>query len=310
MTRHGSATASIGRLTGLLLMLSAAPTLHGLDVAPMENVEVRAERMTVQLREREWLLMRPREAVGETPAPLLVMLHFLNGLNVEMANLTGVAALVRLTGVWVAVPQAIGGRWDAGTALSLGKPYSDVRFLEAMIDDLAARYPLDLSRVYMAGYSNGALMAEHFACQRPERLAGLGLIASTSPTSTVPSCAPARGVPLVMFHGDEDEVVPYDGSLIRRSAPETAAVWAERLGCGGATQVENLPVRINDGTDVFVERFTACADGEVALFTIEGGGHTYPGALGFSPELGRATQNLNATIELWRFFERFSRAQE
>lgn len=286
-----------------------APAAAALDVSSTENVEVSTERMVVDLRRREVLLIRPREPANE-PAPLVVMLHFLNGLHVEMANLSGAAALVRDTGAWVALPLAINGRWNTPQSITVAKLSSDVRFLETMIDELAARHPVDTSRVYMTGYSNGAMMTEYFACQRPQRLAAFGLVGSTTLRSRLPPCAPQRSVPLVMVHGTEDTVVPYDGNLARFSAPETAQRWADLAGCAGAPARTDLPQRIDDGTSVFVERYTDCAEGGVEFFTVTGGGHTWPGALGFSPDLGRVSQNLSATAAMWNFFQQFSRPQE
>jgi polyhydroxybutyrate depolymerase len=44
----------------------------------------------------------------------------------------------------------------------------------------------------------------------------------------------------------------------------------------------------------------------VVLYVIEGGGHTWPGALD-RPGLGRITQSVNATELIWRFFEEHPR---
>lgn len=293
-------------------LLAGAPLLSATgagaaDLEPFERVELRREQATIQLREREWLLLSPRTPQPE-PAPLLVLLHFLNGLPVEMANLTAVARLVRDHGAWVVLPQALGGRWKNGPVITAGKTGDDLVFLDQLIERLLTEHPLDPDRVYMAGYSNGALMAEYYACNRPDRLAAMGFVASTSDLTTLPVCAPAAGVPLLMIHGTEDPVVPYEGSAIRRSAPATAAFWAQALGCAATPVMLPFAEGQDPRTTLDYRRHEHCARGSVDLLTVIGGGHTYPGTLDFSPSLGVVSQDLDATDLLWGYFAPLSRA--
>ena len=56
--------------------------------------------------------------------------------------------------------------------------------------------------------------------------------------------------------------------------------------------------------DVRRREYRGCADdADVVFYTIEGGGHTWPGGPPF-PEwlLGKTTQNIDATREMWAFF--------
>jgi polyhydroxybutyrate depolymerase len=56
--------------------------------------------------------------------------------------------------------------------------------------------------------------------------------------------------------------------------------------------------------DVTRLEYTGCADdASVLLYTIEGGGHTWPGG-GPLPEwfAGRTSHGVNASLEAWRFF--------
>jgi polyhydroxybutyrate depolymerase len=54
-------------------------------------------------------------------------------------------------------------------------------------------------------------------------------------------------------------------------------------------------------------RHSKCAAGsEVTLFTVEGGGHTWPGGKKYLPErfIGKTSQDLDASQEIWTFFSR------
>jgi polyhydroxybutyrate depolymerase len=52
-------------------------------------------------------------------------------------------------------------------------------------------------------------------------------------------------------------------------------------------------------------RYKNCAkDAEVSFYTIQGGGHSWPGG-GYLPEflVGATTQDMDATRVMWNFFE-------
>ena len=56
--------------------------------------------------------------------------------------------------------------------------------------------------------------------------------------------------------------------------------------------------------DVTRRAYTDCAgDAAVVLYTIRGGGHTWPGGTPM-PEwfVGRTSRSINATSEMWEFF--------
>ena len=57
-----------------------------------------------------------------------------------------------------------------------------------------------------------------------------------------------------------------------------------------------------DAEDVLQETWENCAEGaEVTLLSLEGGGHTWPGAP-LSVGLGSTSQHINATDVIWDFF--------
>jgi polyhydroxybutyrate depolymerase len=69
-----------------------------------------------------------------------------------------------------------------------------------------------------------------------------------------------------------------------------------------------LPTPVADGTTIQLDSYDSCpANRGAALFTIHGGGHTWPGVLDFVPVAGITTQNLRANRAMWDFFKEFSR---
>ena len=112
-------------------------------------------------------------------APLVVMLHggFGNGAQAERAYHWDSEA--DNGHFLVAYPDGLNRAWNAGTCC--GEPArantDDVGFLTAMVGAIGQQIPLDRTRIYVTGMSNGAMMALRFiagpaACaSRPSRSA-------------------------------------------------------------------------------------------------------------------------------------------
>ncbi|MEV0617467.1 hypothetical protein AB0I81_29385 [Nonomuraea sp. NPDC050404] len=139
-------------------------------------------------------------------------------------------------------------------------------------------------------------------------------VATTAPGSTATAAATTTtaATSIVAFHGTDDRVVPYRGGHPLRDATgdlrtladlivldpveRAAAGWADRLGCTGRT-IAALPgqVRLRD--------WKTCPGGTtLRLYTIDGGGHTWPGAAEM-PWLGRTTRDLDATALILDTFD-------
>ena len=317
--------------TGMLRLLAPAIFCLGLSapaaatsVVAVENVRAFQETISHQNSNRTVLVLRPEVATGSTPPPVFVLLHFLDGSSSEMANLIEISKLVRDRGAWVLLPQAIEGNWNhtPNLADSLGglgaidlhaglvgfSAVDDVGFLAKMIDTLTARHGLDARRVYMGGYSNGALMTVRFACERPEKIAGGAVVGATMRNTQAPKCMPARAVPMLYINGTADQVAPYAGGPTSLSADAALALWVQANGCNPTPQTSTLPDTTPDGTTTQRRAWRGCAEGVgVDHYTVQNGGHTWPGTIDFTPSLGKASQDFQATDVIWDFFMQYSR---
>jgi len=92
------------------------------------------------------------------------------------------------------------------------------------------------------------------------------------------------------------------------SVDETVGLWARLNGCPAALRRFNLaPIDPADPTRVRRTTSGPCRlESEVALYTIEGGGHTWPGTAPLAI-LGPTSRQINATQVIWEFFERHPR---
>ena len=114
-----------------------------------------------------------------------------------------------------------------------------------------------------------------------------------------------------MFQGTLDRLIPYDGGdlSLRRGrvlpATTTASLFAHVNGCSDTPVEAAEPDTVTDGTRVRRSTYPGCHDGrDVVLFTIEGGGHTWPGGPPVGRSVGRVTRDLDATRVMLDFFDR------
>lgn len=274
---------------------------------------------------RRYVLHRPPTCPADRPHPIVVMLDGRGGTPWTAIKSTGWNAHADTHGFLVAYPEATRvdpkgplhfmdnpQMWNAGLGSSDAErpPVDDVSFLRAALDDLVAHRAVDPNRMYMTGFSNGASMTFRFAVEAGERLAAIGTVSGHYRAG---SGAPAKPVPLAHFFGKLDPLSPFDGGMIelpwrktewRPAARDSALAWAQRLGWpADASQRET-----HDG--LTVERWGEPGDPREVVFTaIHDLGHVWPGGHRLLPELlvGKTSDRLSATAELWSFFKRHTR---
>lgn len=190
------------------------------------------------------------------------------------------------------------------------KNVDDVQFARDLIADVGRTVSVDAKRVYATGYSNGAIMSHRLACELSDRITAIASVAGPIGVST---CRTSRPVPVLVIHGTADEFAPYQGGAKKAlvgsdvhqypSVADTVKGWVERNRCTGAPQVT-----LKKGA-VTCETHGQCAGGSaVALCTIVGGGHTWPGGNTTLPEsrLGPINRDISASDVIWEFLSRFS----
>lgn len=81
--------------------------------------------------------------------------------------------------------------------------------LDALLEEVTERYAVDPDRIYLTGLSMGGYGAWHLAMEFPHRFAA---IAPISGGATITGACTLRHLPVWVFHGALDEVVPVSRS--------------------------------------------------------------------------------------------------
>ncbi|MGW1885693.1 alpha/beta hydrolase family esterase [Streptomyces sp. NPDC001970] len=126
------------------------------------------EQVRVDGGTREYLLHRPGTNGGGRK-PLVIAFHGRGSTASGMRETSGLDKAAGARDMLIACPEGLRRGWGAGTAVTGQRPDpdADVRFTEALVDQLVRTGQADPERVYVVGFSNGGSMALRVAAQRP-----------------------------------------------------------------------------------------------------------------------------------------------
>lgn len=289
----------------------AAPTAGEEATIPSSStahpIETGVSHQTLEFDglERSYRQFVPSGVADGAHLPLVVALHGGLGSGDQFAAASNFETLAQSSGFVVVFPDGLDRTWNAGTCCgqSVKKNTDDVGFLAALITELTKTAPIDADRVFVAGHSNGAMMAFRFGCERADLVKAIAPVAGSL---EIPECKPSRGVSLLAIHGDADQNHPIDGGVgsrsiagvSYRSMQDTLAMWTKAMGCDGN------PAQSVDGA-LTTTTWKGCADGARAEFVvIAGADHPWPGGkAGVPGRSGEPSKELDATKAVWNFFE-------
>lgn len=110
--------------------------------------------------------------------------------------------------------------------------------LPALLEEVAGAYRIDLSRVYLTGYSMGGYGAWSQVSQHPELFAAAAPIAGGGDPASI--CR-ARDVPIRAYHGDRDDVIAHDRSVVMVDALSACGGDAELITLEGVDHGSWIP---------------------------------------------------------------------
>lgn len=258
----------------------------------------------------------PPRFPGGHPAGLLLVLHGGGGSGAQIERHTGFSALADREGFVAVYPDALDRNWNDGRAVAAipaqQANVDDVGFLSALLGGLIREFAVDPRRVYVAGASNGAFMSQRLAAEVSDKVAAIAPVIGGMALPVRDRFAPRMPVSVLLINGTDDPLVPYRGGPVARTrgetigAPEIITLWTTHNKCSGDPETVLLAdTDPTDGTRVRRTTYARCAGGSVVtLYTIDGGGHTWPGGVQYLPRavIGRTSRDIEATPLIWQFF--------
>jgi len=211
-------------------------------------------------------------------------------------------------GFIVVYPNSIPPRWNSGLIDMEEPDVDDVGFISALIDTLEATYDIDMNRVYCGGGFNGARMTHKLICQIGYRFAAGAAVIATIVNNTAANCNLTRSIPILMCHGTDDPVVPWDGSRPGVYSPEqTLNFWIQKNECILPADTIALPdIDPSDSCTVEKISYTDCSgETQILFYKVINGGHSWPGAC-CDYDWGEYTnRDINMNVEIWNFAKNY-----
>lgn len=305
--RIGFITAAVTGVTALAPAYGAEASVSNAAprVVKQKKIKFGRSRHTMMLDGlfRAYYLHIPKSFSREKRVPLIIVLH--GGLgdarSAEWDSIMSKQA--DKDNFVVAYPNGHLRTWNAGQCCGIARAQNvnDVNYIRTLIKKLHVDLNIDPDRVYVAGLSNGGMMAYRLASELSDVIAAVAPVEGCMYEQPEEFTGP---VSVIAFHGKSDTVVKYDGGtgwvgtyqLKATPVQPTIAYWTKRNQC------DTTPIREED-ENLVKEVYRNGKNGtEVCLYTIKDGGHAWPGGRRASFVFDRPSKCVSATEVMCQFF--------
>jgi polyhydroxybutyrate depolymerase len=238
----------------------------------------------------------PRTYRSRRPTPLILLFYGFDSDPAQFSALTHLPARGSADGYLVAVPHTQSGESE----WQFSGHGTDASFVDALVGSLERRYCVDRNAIFAAGFSAGAAFTIAYSCAHQHQIAAIATVAVEFQLGCT------RPMSILAFHGTDDPLVPYDNGAVGLSLPGVK-VRGTLLNMGDWARLDHCRTslrRAQVGSQVIRRQWAGCADGTtVVLYTILGGGHSWPGA-DPAKAVGLTTEQVSATAQTLSFFSR------
>lgn len=163
----------------------------------------------------------PRDSAPGAPEkpPLLLLLHGVGSNERDLFSLAGLLdprfRIVSLRAPLVHGPDSFA--WfdvqflPSGNVINAEQLRASRDLIARVIGEAVAAYDADAARVYLLGFSQGAIMSLAVALSQPALVAGIVPLSGRIPAEVHPWIAPSgdlTGLPILLVHGRADSVIP------------------------------------------------------------------------------------------------------
>ena len=258
------------------------------------------------LGNREYIYYHASSA--PTNCPLVLVCHGYSGTAQGIMDYSQFNALAEEFGFAVCYPQGtLDGSnttfFNVGYDFQNNQTVDDVAFVEELIDSLQAMHSLSEQDVFCTGMSNGGDFSYMLACQASETFKAIAPVAGMIMQDIMDDCNPVNEVSILEIHGTQDNVTYWQGDPNNNdgwgaypSIPNTIDFFTNMFGLTALSSAVFPDIDPTDGSTVNSDKYSqfgSCT--QVWLYTVNDGGHDWPGAWG--------NMDISASREAWLFFE-------
>ena len=281
-------------------------SIPGNDLNPVNETCVDTSRngvdkcdLTHDNRNRFYYLYVPDNLDTNQSIPILFAFHGYGSSALRHLGYTNYIPIADRNNFIVVYPQGeststLSAHWNVGGWTSKS-PVKDLEFVETVIDLLKDKLPLDETRIYSSGMSNGGYMGYHLACNLSNKFAAIASVTGSMTTSTYDNCSPSHPTPILQIHGLLDFVVPYNGNSGSKSIPDVMNYWSNYSSCN--SEPDTL-IKYDNYALIRYETYVNCLnDVNIKLILHPTMDHTWPTI---------NSHNISASNEIWDFVSQYN----
>ena len=217
-------------LLGIVILLGCVRGGTGrADTAQPERTSSGDHNITIRVGEldRHYTVHVPPGYNGKTSVPVVIMLHGGGGTGKAAATETGWGAKADKAGFLAVFPDAMPPDptkpsrfrgnpqlWNDGSDRFYPgqKAPDDIGFVNAMLDEMIARFAVDQRQIFVTGFSNGASMSFRIGAELSNRIAAIAPVAGAL---WLEPLRLERPVSMIYITGTADPLNPIEGGVPR-----------------------------------------------------------------------------------------------
>ncbi len=267
-------------------------------------------------RTRRYRTYVPTGLRAGTTVPLVIALHGGLGTSSQFAANSGLDGFAEANKFIAVYPDGIGNQpdgtgfqtWNGGYCCgpAATNAVDDVSFIRSLVSELRRTLPIDASRVYAMGHSNGGILSYKLACELSDVVVAIGVQAGSN---VVAGCRPARPVSVFHLHGTADTNMPIDGgkgSGLSATVFVSARSSVEAMASVNGLSVSTPTPMVTSNADVTALSWRSRSSStEVRFVTVRGATHAWMGhpaqSAGSSSYVGIPYMGLDATRTILSF---------
>jgi polyhydroxybutyrate depolymerase len=253
----------LGCVAALAGLLAAAPAVAQEIHTPKPSDACPADE-GCRVTSGSYRIVLPLQIPAGRKIGAILYFHGYQGSAEDIVADPGLVAVARRLGVALIAPDGVARSWSFPGSPAHHR--DEFAFVGQVLDDVAARFPVDSRRILASGFSQGGSMVWYLACRMPRRFAAFAPIAGAFWEPLPEGCEGPRP-PLIHVHGTSDTTVPLAGRTLRQGSRQgdvfkslailapggCTAGWAEAAraapgpehltcrvaaGCGGLARLE------------------------------------------------------------------------
>ncbi|MDX1535528.1 MAG: PHB depolymerase family esterase [Candidatus Spechtbacterales bacterium] len=277
---------------GALLLVLLVAWLFVLNSADRKVLSSDTVEITIEEEQREYKIINASRD-NEKEKPLLVLLHGFRSRGSWIGTYTGFNILAEEEDFALLLPQGFRMSWNAQfcCGFAFQRNIDDVGFITKIVEDVKEEYNIDESKIYVAGFSNGGMLAQKLLIEKPGLFAGGASAMSGIGTRAGALYIDKAEDPIVLIQGEDDKYTPIEKDA---SGPEGFSFKSSEETLSAWKNYYNAKLAYTNDEDAYKERVYSKNDKPIIMHRLYyNQPHRWPGTRlwNFSsdvPELTRA----------------------